>query len=119
MRTKWIAAIVAAVVAGSARSCSCSGRPAARRTDADRVRSYRKCSAVFVLRGASGTPGRTPDQAGGQQLPEDYLLVSIPPAVSLEAHVNHRVAVTGVVSERARAGRAPARTRGEAMRGSR
>ena len=100
MRTKWIAAIVAAVVAGSVAVVlvQSGGQPPAERTLTGCVRTG-SAPAVFVLRGASAGQAESPDQAGGQQLPEDYLLVSIPPAVSLETHVNHRVAVTGVVSD--------------------
>lgn len=100
MRTKWIAAIVAAVVAGSVAVVlvQSGGQPPAERTLTGCVRTG-SAPAVFVLRGASGIQAESPDQAGGQQLPEDYLLVSIPPAVSLETHVNHRVSVTGVVSD--------------------
>ena len=100
MRTKWIAAIAAAAVVGSAAVVlvQSGGQTPAERTLTGCVR-IGSAPAVFVLRGASGAAAESPDQAGGQQLPEDYLLVSIPPAISLETHVNHRVAVTGVVSD--------------------
>jgi hypothetical protein len=53
--------------------------------------------SVFLLRSAAA-----PEEAAtpsGDRLPEDYLLVAIPSEVSLGDHVNHRIAVTGVVSE--------------------
>jgi hypothetical protein len=98
MRTKWITAVAAAAVVGSVAVVlvQSGGQPPAERTLTGCVRTG-SAPAVFVLRGASA--GSTESAPDGQQLPEDYLLVSIPPAVSLEAHVNHRVAVTGVVSD--------------------
>lgn len=59
---------------------------------------------VFILRGAAtgGTAG-TPDQ---QATARDYLLVQLADGVDLTAHVNHRVAITGIVS-RAADGPAP------------
>ena len=100
MRTKWIAAVAAAAVVGSVAVVlvQSGGQPPAERTLTGCVR-IGSAATVFVLRGASGTSAEAAPPAGGQQLPEDYLLVSIPPAVSLETHVNHRVAVTGVVSD--------------------
>jgi hypothetical protein len=100
MRTKWIAAVVAAVVVGSVAVVlvQSGGQTPAERTLTGCVRTG-SAPTVFVLRGASATAAESPDQAAGQQLPEDYLLVSIPPAVSLETHVNHRVAITGVASD--------------------
>lgn len=101
MRTKWIAAVAAAAVVGSVAVVlvqSGGQQPPAERTLTGCVR-IGSAPSVFVLRGASATSPESAAPADGQQLPEDYLLVSIPAAVSLEAHVNHRVAVTGVVSE--------------------
>ena len=101
MRTKWIAAVAAAAVVGSVAVVlvqSGGQQPPAERTLTGCVR-IGSAPSVFVLRGASATSPESAAPGDGQQLPEDYLLVSIPAAVSLEAHVNHRVAVTGVVSE--------------------
>jgi hypothetical protein len=100
MRTKWIAAVAAAAVVGSVAVVlvQSGGQPPAERTLTGCVRTG-SAPAVFVLRGASAGATESAPQADGQQLPEDYLLVSIPPAVSLETHVNHRVAITGVVSD--------------------
>ena len=100
MHTKVMAAIAAAAVVGSVAVVlvQSGGQPPAERTLSGCVR-IGSAPAVFVLRGASATSAESPDQAPGQQLPEDYLLVSIPPAVSLDAHVNHRVAITGVASD--------------------
>ena len=59
---------------------------------------------VFILRGAAtGGAAETPDQ---QASPRDYLLVQFADGVDLTAHVNHRVAITGIVS-RAAGGPAP------------
>jgi hypothetical protein len=100
MRTKWIAAVAAAAVVGSVAVVlvQSGGQPPAERTLTGCVRTG-SAPAVFVLRGASAGATESAPQADGQQLPEDYLLVSIPPPVSLETHVNHRVAITGVVSD--------------------
>jgi len=100
MRTKWIVAVAAAAVVGSVAVVlvQSGGQLPAERTLTGCVRTG-SAPAVFVLRGASAGSAEAAPDGDGQQLPEDYLLVSIPPAVSLEAHVNHRVAVTGVVSE--------------------
>lgn len=102
MRTKWIAAVAAAAVVGSAAVVlvqSGGQQPPAERTLTGCVR-IGSAPAVFVLRGASATYTESaPADGQGQQLPEDYLLVAIPPAVSLDALVNHRVAVTGIVSD--------------------
>jgi hypothetical protein len=51
-------------------------------------------SSVFILRGAAADDAATPS---GNSRPEDYLLVA--GDVPLGEHVNHRVAVTGVVSD--------------------
>lgn len=52
---------------------------------------------VFVLRGAAADQnGATPS---GTAAAEDYLLVAIPADVALTERVNHRIAVTGVVSD--------------------
>lgn len=106
MRTKWIAAVAAAAVVGSVAVVlvQSGGKPPAERTLTGCVR-IGSAPTVFVLRGATGAPIDS-GLAAGQQVPEDYLLVSIPAAVSLETHVNHRVAVTGVVTD-AGAGPAP------------
>ena len=100
MRTKWITALAAAAVAGSVAVVlvQSGGQPPAERTLTGCVRTG-SAPAVFVLRGASGATSESSAPAAGEQQPEDYLLVSIPAAVSLDTHVNHRVAVTGVVSD--------------------
>jgi len=102
MRTKWIAAVAAAAVVGSVAVVlvQSGGQPPAERTLTGCVR-IGSAPAVFVLRGASATSTESAAQPDGQgqQLPEDYLLVAIPPAVSLDTLVNHRVSVTGVVSD--------------------
>ena len=97
MRTKWIVAAAAVAVVGSVAVVlvQSAQQPPAERTLTGCVRTG-SAPTVFVLRGASISTGEAP--AAGQ-LPEDYLLVSIPASVSLDTHVNHRVAVTGVVSE--------------------
>jgi hypothetical protein len=103
MRTKWIAAVAAAAVVGSVAVVlvQSGGQTPAERTLTGCVR-VGSAPAVFVLRGANSPASpESADHADGQQLPEDYLLVSIPPAVSLEALVNHRVAITGMVSDAA------------------
>src|SRR5262245_9886604 len=51
---------------------------------------------VFLLRGASLTDEVA---SSGPRVAEDYLLVSTPP--SLSEQLNHRIAVTGVVSDAA------------------
>jgi hypothetical protein len=54
-------------------------------------------SSVFVLRSAAASDAvATPS---GDRLPEDFLLVAIPAEVTLGEHVNHRIAVTGEISE--------------------
>ena len=100
MRTKWIAAVAAAVVAGSAAVVlvQSNQQPPSERTLTGCVRAG-SAPAVFVLRNASSPGSEADAPSSGQQVPEDYLLVAIPPAVSLEALVNHRVAVTGIASE--------------------
>ena len=100
MRNKWITALAAAAVVGSVAVVlvQSGGQPPAERTLTGCVRTG-SAPAVFVLRGASGAAAESAAPAAAGQQPEDYLLVSIPPSVSLEGNVNHRVAVTGVVSE--------------------
>ena len=52
---------------------------------------------MFVLRSAAASDVEaTPS---GDRLAEDFLLVAIPAEVSLGEHVNHRIAVTGEISE--------------------
>ena len=101
MRTKWIVAAAAAAVVGSVAVVlvqSGPQQPPAERTLTGCVRAG-SGAGVFVLRGASGPAGDATAPSADQQTPEDYLLVAIPAAVSLEALVNHRVAVTGVASD--------------------
>lgn len=109
MRTKWIAAVTAAVVVGSVAVVlvQSGGQTPAERTLTGCVRTG-SAPTVFVLRNASGAALESVAPAEGQQLPEDYLLVAIPAAVSLETHVNHRVAITGVVSDAGTGPAAPA-----------
>jgi hypothetical protein len=52
-------------------------------------------SSVFILRGAAAD--ETSATPSGASRPEDFLLV--PGEVALAEHVNHRIAVTGVVSD--------------------
>jgi len=101
MRTKWIVAVAAAAVVGSVAVVlvQSGGQPPAERTLTGCVR-IGSAPAVFVLRGASAPSAESAAPGtDSQQVPEDYLLVAIPPAVSLEALLNHRVSVTGVVSD--------------------
>ena len=58
---------------------------------------------VYLLRGAAAPDTETPSTSSAA---EDYLLVSIPGGVDLAGMVNHRVAITGVVSS-AKDGPAP------------
>ena len=52
---------------------------------------------VFLLRGAAADQNAaTPS---GPAMAEDYLLVAIPADAALSERVNHRIAVTGVVSD--------------------
>ena len=54
-------------------------------------------ATVFVLRGAAADDAAaTPS---GAAMPEDYLLVAVPAGVALNELVNHRIAVTGVISD--------------------
>ena len=100
MRTKWIVAAAAVAVVGSVAVVlvQSAQQPPAERTLTGCVRTG-SAPTVFVLRGASIAAAEVPGPSASEQLPEDYLLVSIPASVSLDTHVNHRVAVTGVVSE--------------------
>ena len=54
-------------------------------------------SSVFMLRSATASDAAA--APSGDRLPEDFLLVAIPADVTLADHVNHRIAVTGVISE--------------------
>ncbi len=66
---------------------------------------------MFVLRGARRRSATaTPSGTG---LPEDYLLVGVPDGATLNDHVNHRIAVTGVISDPA----APRAARGGQLGG--
>jgi hypothetical protein len=99
MRTKWITAVAAAAVVGSVAVVlvQSGGQPPAERTLTGCVRTG-SAPAVFVLRGASA--GSTESAPDGQQLPEDYLLVSIPrPSVSSPCESSR--GRHGVVSDRA------------------
>jgi hypothetical protein len=63
--------------------------------------------AVYILRGAGAAPDAP--QPSGAALPaaaEDYLLVQIPASIKLAEMVNHRAAITGLVSD-AKSGPAP------------
>ena len=108
MRTKLIAAVAAAAVVGSVAVVlvQSGGQPPAERTLTGCVRTG-SAPGVFVLRGASGASTEAAP-APGNQLPEDYLLVAIPASVSLESQVNHRVSVTGIVSDAGTGPPAPA-----------
>jgi hypothetical protein len=56
-------------------------------------------ASVFVLRGAAADAAlATPS---GTAMPEDFLLVAIPDQLNLTEMANHRIAVTGVVSDSA------------------
>ena len=52
---------------------------------------------VFLLRGAAAD--QNAETPSGAAVAEDYLLVAIPADVALTERVNHRIAVTGVVSD--------------------
>jgi hypothetical protein len=56
-------------------------------------------ASVFVLRGAAADAGA--ETPSGTTMPEDYLLVAIPDQVNLTEMTNHRIAVTGVISDTA------------------
>jgi hypothetical protein len=52
--------------------------------------------SVFLLRGAAMPDAEAP--SNDRSTAEDYLLVSVPGGVDLGALVNHRTAITGIVS---------------------
>jgi hypothetical protein len=52
-------------------------------------------ASVYILRGAAADDASA--SPAGNSRPEDYLLV--PGDIALADHVNHRVAITGVVSD--------------------
>ena len=52
---------------------------------------------VFLLRGAAAD--QNVETPSGTAVAEDYLLVAIPADAALNERVNHRIAVTGVVSD--------------------
>ena len=52
---------------------------------------------VFLLRGAAAD--QNAETPSGTVVAEDYLLVAIPADAALTERVNHRIAVTGVVSD--------------------
>lgn len=59
-------------------------------------------ATIYVLRGASepsepAAPGREPQAPTTP--PDDYVLVSVPAQIDLSAHLNHRIGVTGVISD--------------------
>ena len=66
-------------------------------------------STVYLLRGAASPADATEspgDAAAAARLPEDFLIASTPPGTDLSGMVNHRIAVTGTVSD-AKDGTAP------------
>ena len=71
--------------------------------------------SVYLLRGAAAPAPATPSGETAP-MPEDYLLVSIPDTVDLGPMLNHRVAVSGVVST-AKNGPAPPPESNAAERG--
>jgi hypothetical protein len=59
-------------------------------------------STLYLLRGASTPaldPAESPGATAAPAIPEDFLIASIPQGVDLAPMVNHRIAVTGTVSE--------------------
>jgi len=65
-------------------------------------------STVYLLRGAANPADVTesPGDAAAARLPEDFLIASVPSGTDLSGMVNHRIAVTGSVSD-AKDGPAP------------
>lgn len=55
--------------------------------------------AVYLLRGAETPAANAAPAPGETAAPEDYLLVAIPSSLDLKALVNHRIAITGLVSD--------------------
>jgi hypothetical protein len=54
---------------------------------------------VFLLRGAAADQNAETPSGTAVARAEDYLLVAIPADAALNERVNHRIAVTGVVSD--------------------
>ena len=99
-----LAAVVASVVFSSAGAVT-QERPTVTLTGCLRTGSS---STVYLLRGAASpapaveSPGHTAETA----LPEDFLIASTPSGADMAGLVNHRIAVTGTVSD-AKDGPAP------------
>ena len=55
--------------------------------------------AVYILRGAAGTAIAQQPSGAAPAAADDFLLVQIPQSLNLAEQVNHRVAVTGIVSD--------------------
>jgi hypothetical protein len=104
MNGKWIAAgVVAVVVSSAAVVLVQSTGPAGNEQQQQDEKTVSGCMrtgsspTVYLLRGGTIGGAEAPAQSGSQQT-EDYLLVTVPDTLNLSVHVNHRVAITGVVS---------------------
>jgi hypothetical protein len=100
MNGKWIAAGVVAAVVSSAAVVLVQSTIDGQQQDEKTVTGCMRTGSsptVYLLRSATIGGAEAAAQSGSQQT-EDYLLVTVPDTLNLSVHVNHRVAITGVVS---------------------
>ena len=106
-RPALVLAVIAAAAAGLAWTMTVASAPDAQGpapvTLTGCLRSG-SAATVFILRGAAA-PGAS-EAPSQEPMPRDYLLVEVAEGIDLNAHLNHRVAITGP-SRRAADGPAP------------
>jgi len=100
MSGKWIAAGVIAAVVSSAAVVLVQTTADDQQQEEKTVTGCMRTGSsptVYLLRSATMGSLEGAAQSGSQQT-DDYLLVTVPDSLNLSVHVNHRVAITGVVS---------------------
>ena len=96
-RTLTLAVLLALGGVGAVLAMSAAGDQAAEPRTLTGCLGTGSAPVVYVLRGAALPEAPAPD--GSRLLPEDFVLVAVPDGTDLNAVVNHRIAVTGVVIE--------------------
>jgi hypothetical protein len=96
-RTLTLAVALALGTVGAVVAMSTAGDQAAEPRTLTGCLRTGSAPVVFVLRGAALPEASAPD--GSRMLPEDFVLVAVPDGTDLNAVLNHRIAVTGVVIE--------------------
>lgn len=94
-RTLTLAAALALGAVGAVLATSTAGDQAAEPRTLTGCLRNGSAPVVYILRGAALPAAQTPNDSA--PLAEDFVLVAVPDGTDLNAVINHRIAVTGVV----------------------